>query len=236
MSFTVNPSSISLNAANTSTLLYLNCQDFNWTAKSNQSWCVVEPISKSSARLFVTENTGAQRTAVVTFTYYSDTFKVNVTQAAAKQVYYNLDHLMSLYKQPTNDSCAFTCACMCVKHSPNTVIADGGGPANNAQWQTIGKLYNYTMSNNGPVTGTIKNVFETLKAGYPVIVKIHDPDLNSKYTLPHWVVVTRYSGYPGDYETILNYFCADPYTGTFVNLKNATNFTGIYKYGFYKKD
>ncbi|MCM1298005.1 MAG: BACON domain-containing protein [Firmicutes bacterium] len=234
MSFTVYPSSLSLAASATSSTLSLNCQDLSWTVKSNQSWCTAEVLTKNSIRVSVAENTGAQRTAILTITYRSDTVNVNVTQAAAKQVYYNLDHLMRLYQQPTEYSCAFTCACMCVMHTPADVENAGYNP-NNADWTGIGEHYNYTVSSDPPAQGTIKNVFETLKAGYPVIAKIHDPDLNTKFELPHWVVVTRYSGYPDNYDSAKNYFCADPKTGKFVNLANATNYTGVYRYAYYKK-
>lgn len=164
------------------------------------------------------------------------------------QVNYDQSDKILAQAQPTGDSCAFTCAAMCVNQTVNTLIADKFTP-NNAQWAEIAAKYNYKLYPSVTTLATdFTKIINGLKGftdgttkipGSPVIVKVNDgtdpatgkQDENKQ----HWVVVTKFSGDDAK-PTADNFICADPYKYTAEKkLSAATRYTGLYNMRIYYK-
>lgn len=88
--------------------------------------------------------------------------------------------------------------------------------------------YGYTTE--GVKNGSISDVFNVLKSGYPAIAYIND---GSNGKREHWVVVTKYKG-NGLNMSASDFTCADPATGTTVALNKATCFNKITQYVVFK--
>ncbi|MCM1059783.1 MAG: C39 family peptidase [Eubacterium sp.] len=140
------------------------------------------------------------------------------TSAAAATVAYDRSSMITIYTQPTDTSCAATCAAMCVKKSPQT-LQNEGFDLGWADWSGIASKYGY--STNGWESAGLSNVLAVLKEGYPVIVKVNESN-------PHWVVVTKYSG-SATSPSASNFTCADPSTGKSVKLSSATRYSSVTK-------
>lgn len=235
-SISVNPTSINFSTAAQKKNITVSCADSGWIVSAGSpSWCTISKQSNTSAVISVTQNTGAKRSTGCTCVNGSKAATVFVTQEGAT-VTYNRQSMITLYKFYYSDSCAYTCAAMCVNQSPQTIYEDGivnGIPTitpGYAQWTKIGNMYNYTVSSDPPAVGTLQDVYNELKAGYPVITKINDTTNGQ-----HWVVVVKYTG-TGSNLIDSDFTCADPQTGQIVALDKATNYDGIYKYATYKKN
>ncbi len=136
----------------------------------------------------------------------------------ASTVSYDRSSMINIYQQPTNTSCAATCAAMCVKKTPQTLENDGFD-LGNADWGGIASKYGY--STNGWEYADLSDVLAVLKEGYPVIVKINESN-------PHWVVITKYSG-SSTSPSKDNFTCADPATGKSVKLTSAARWNAVTK-------
>ena len=133
---------------------------------------------------------------------------------------------INFYQQITPESCAVTCAAMCVKQSPKKLQADGI-KLDFANWSKIATTYGFEEFKDVSVTGlstskALLKVVDLLRDGNPVIAKI-----NEGAKTQHWVVITRYAG-SGTNPTSNQFTCADPYKGEFVTLSSAPNYVKIY--------
>ncbi|MCM1418949.1 MAG: hypothetical protein NC084_13455 [Bacteroides sp.] len=140
------------------------------------------------------------------------------------------------YTQGSSYGCAATCVCMCMKVSPSEVHAkypdlDLWAIAN---WRNFAGLYGYTTDPEVPgQLGGYQKIFELLKSGYPVIVKVAAGYSTSNDD--HWVVVTKYKG-SGTNFSANQFTCSDPAkSASETPLNEAERFKGVYKYIVVKK-
>ena len=231
---TVNPTSLSFSKDSSSRDITVSCADTTWTVGGGSSWCTITKLSNTKARITVTANSGNRRTMGVVCVNGSSVASISIEQAGAN-VTYDRTNMITAYQQPFVGACATTCAAMCVNRSPATLENDKID-LGYAYWGTIASKYGYTLDpSSGPATCTIREVFNGLKNGYPVIVKVNNTALNSTYKYDHWVVVTKYTGKGESDLAIDNFTCVDPNDKTTKPLSSAACFTGVYKYLIYKK-
>lgn len=227
MSISVNPSSLVFLSSASSQTVTVTSSNSNWSVNGSISWCTATKISNTQIRFTVTANTGGVRSYNYTVNYGSDVASISITQDGT-HVSYNVSSMITPYKQITSQSSATTCACMCVKHSPNEVQAAGFN-LDYANWAGIGDKYGYSVT--GPSSASLAQMFRILAGGHPVIVKINDT-----VSSQHWVVVTQYSGSSvASLISANNFKCVDPYDGLTKTLSSATNYTGVYLYVLYEK-
>lgn len=231
---TVNPTSLSFSKDSSSRNITVSCADTTWTVGGSLPWCTITKINNTTAKIQVAANSGSKRTAVLVCTNGPRVASITVTQDEWT-VTYDRTNMITAYQQPFVGACATTCAAMCVKRSPDQLKSDGID-LGYAYWGTIASKYGYTLDpSSGPATCTISEVFNGLKNGYPVIVKVNDTTLNSTYKYDHWVVVTKYTGKGESDLAESNFTCVDPNDKTTKPLSSAACFTGVYKYLIYKK-
>lgn len=128
---------------------------------------------------------------------------------------YNRSSMVEFYKQTGDKDCAFTCAAMCVKIPPQTLI-NKGFKSNWADWSGIAKEGGMTATEDD--SGNLQKVYNTLKEGYPVIAHINDKP-------SHWVVICEYHGNPADLVH-KNFYCYDPNgTNAVISLPSATRYS-----------
>ena len=96
------------------------------------------------------------------------------------------------------------------------------------------KQIGYTAYDPYTANVTFENVFNYLKNGIPVIVKVND---SRDCRDDHWVVVVGYSGSSTTFEA-KNFTCVGlyKYTSGPKALNSATNYTGIYTLVVYEKN
>ena len=222
---TANPASLSFGRGAASKEVTVSCTDTTWTVGGGSSWCTITKVSNTKVRVSVTANSGTKRN--ISVVCHNGTKVASIFVEQEGEVIYDRSGMIIVYKQITNNSCATTCAGMCVKKSPQT-LKDAGFNLDWADWDGIAKKYGYTTE--GVKIGSISDVFNVLKSGYPAISYIND---GSNGKLQHWVVVTKYKG-DGLNMSASNFTCADPATGTTVALDKATNFNKITKYVVFK--
>ncbi len=132
---------------------------------------------------------------------------------------------ITLYKQPTNSSCAATCAGMCIGVSPES-LHNAGFNIDYADWYAIGSKYGYSVEwlGRSDLSGknSLKVVYEYLKAGYPVCAWINQ-------TNPHWVTIYKYTG-NGTTFNASDFWCADPANSLpdYHRLDNSSYYAGVY--------
>lgn len=231
----VNLTSLSFSKDYSSKDVIVSCADTTWTVGGSLPWCTITKINNTTAKIQVAANSGSKRTAVLVCTNGPRVASITVTQDEWT-VTYDRSSKITVYKQEPG-KCAGTCACMCVKRSPSTVekdipYYDPEHPDHTiiypVFWGTVAQKYGYTTE--GVISGTISDVFNVLKSGYPVIAYVNDgKNGNSE----HWVVVTKYKGNGTDMSES-NFTCADPWTGTTVALDKATCFNKITHYVVFK--
>lgn len=144
---------------------------------------------------------------------------------------------MITYYHQGSFGCPATCVCMCMKVSPSTVhTAYPDLDLNTLQsWRGLTDLYGYTTSPKvAEALDGYQKIFDILKSGYPVIVKVAAGLSTSDDD--HWVVVTKYKG-PGKNFSAEQFTCADPANSKENNipLNQAARFSDVYKYIVVKK-
>lgn len=237
------PSSVSFPKSASNMQINVSCADSTWVVGGGSSWCTITKTSNLTAMIKVTANSGSKRTMAVVCVNGPNVATISITQAGA-DVTYDRSSKITAYKQDPG-KCAGTCACMCVNKAPSTVESDipyydANHPDHTiiypVMWSKVAEKYGYKLDPvDGPATGTISDVFNGLKNGYPVIVMVNDTSLNSTYKYDHWVVVTKYTGKGESDLAIDNFTCVDPNDKVTKPLSSAACFTGIYKYLIYKK-
>lgn len=227
----VNPTALTFSSAAGTKGITVTCADSGWiTSAGSPAWCSMRKGSNSTATISVTKNTGGKRTTGCNCVNGSKVATVFVTQEG-ETVTYDRSSMIKLLKQADGSlNCAVVCAAMCVKKTIAELEAAGLNTSF-AEWQEVGDAFGYSALPGSAEVGTINNVFNVLKAGYPVITKINE----KVGELPHWVVVTKYVG-NGAQLLYSDFTCADPISGSFVQLDKATLFSGIYRYIYYKKN
>lgn len=240
-SISVNPSNLSFGwrgGRQTSTVTSSTSWSLSFGGSGNE-WCYA---SKSGTEVIIeTEwNLGrSTRGTGINATIPGMAAAVGITQTSnpvSNYEMYSVLNKVSRYAQMWNKDCASACLCMCINQSPQSVYdkypTDYFDPNYGATWNKLANIYGYECTPVTVVSGTIAErlapIFSQLKSGYPVIVKVSDPDK------PHWVVVVGYAASYSDNLYPSNFLCLDPdklKTSTLaVPLNEATRYTGVYKY------
>lgn len=208
----------------------VTCADSGWiTSAGSPAWCSMRKGSNSTATISVTKNTGGKRTTGCNCVNGSKVATVFVTQEG-ETVTYDRSSMIMLLKQGQGN-CAVVCAAMCVKKTIDE-LSSAGCNTLFAYWGDIGEKFGYNVyPSNAPADATLQKIYEVLKSGYPVIVKIND---NTNNQIEHWVVVTKYTGSGSNFSKY-DFTCADPISGTFVPLSQATNYDKPFLYLYYVK-
>ncbi len=232
-SISVSPTTLTFTNSASSKAVTVTCSDSSWTVGGSNNWCTITKSSNTRATVKVTANSGAERRTGVICNSGSNVAQIIVIQAAGASVSYNVIEKIKPQAQGSY-GCAATCAAMCVNQSCKTLENDGFNMTFVESWGNIGKKYGYTAY--GPYTAdvTFENIFNYLKNGIPVIVKVNDGRDGRD---DHWVVVVGYSGSSTTFEA-KNFTCVDPYkyTSGTKALNSATNYTGIYTLVVYEKN
>ena len=229
-SISVSPTTLTFTNSASSKAVTVTCSDSSWTVGGSNNWCTITKSSNTRATVKVTANSGEIRKVGVVCTSGSNVAQIMVTQAAN----INVKSMINIYKQE-GLTCGATCACMCVKQSPETVSA-AGFDLSYADWSGIAEEYGYTISAGPSSNPTFTTVYKNpLAKGLPAIVKIND---GSDGEYEHWVVLVCCTG--SDRNDSSSYICADPWTGNYVQLDKATNYNcqnnKFYRYLVYKKN
>ncbi len=235
-SISVSKSTLEFDSNAASEYVKVTCPDTTWTVGGGVSWCTITKVNTTTAKIRVTENTGSARATGVVCRNGSSYASILVKQAAPETPELpdpiDLSDMITHYAQDAANNCAGICACMCVNDSPNNVrtkCKDSSVlcPAN---WTKIANTYGYEPSSDPPASGTIDDVYDVLKMGYPVITHFK----GSSTRLEHWVVVTGYDG-DGTDMSPSNFTCDDPLKSNPVRLDEATNFSTVDSYIYFKK-